>query len=76
MFSVYLIGIIQEINAKRIIDKLSLISATKTKVIRNNELVNIPLNQIVVDDLIVLNSGNQVVCDSIILEGCCEAMSH
>lgn len=67
-----LIGIIQEINAKRIIDKLSLISATKTKVIRNNELVNIPLNQIVVDDLIVLNSGNQVVCDSIILEGCCE----
>ncbi|MDD2518533.1 MAG: HAD-IC family P-type ATPase [Bacilli bacterium] len=67
-----LIGIIQEINAKRIIDKLSLITASKSKVIRNGKEEFIPLNEIVIDDLIIIESGNQVVCDSIVLDGTCE----
>ncbi|MDD2181180.1 MAG: HAD-IC family P-type ATPase [Bacilli bacterium] len=67
-----LIGIIQEVNAKRIIDKLSLISEKKAKVIRDGKTLEISLNQIVIDDLIIMNNGNQVICDSIILEGSCE----
>ena len=67
-----LIGIFQEINAKRIIDKLSLISALKIKVIRDSKIIEILLNEIVIDDLIILSNGNQVICDSIILEGNCE----
>lgn len=67
-----LIGIIQELNAKRIVDKLSLISATKAKVIRGGKEEKISLNEVVVDDLVILESGNQVFCDSIILEGSCE----
>ncbi len=67
-----LIGIIQELNAKRIVDKLSIISATKALVIRNGKKQTISLNEIVIDDLVILKSGNQVICDSIILEGDCE----
>ncbi|MFA5604016.1 MAG: HAD-IC family P-type ATPase [Bacilli bacterium] len=67
-----LIGIIQEINAKRIIDKLSLITASKSKVVRNGNEELIPLNEIVIDDLTIIESGNQVVCDSVVLDGNCE----
>lgn len=67
-----LIGIIQEINAKRIIDKLSLITASKSKVVRNGKEELIPLNEIVIDDLTIIESGNQVVCDSVVLDGTCE----
>lgn len=67
-----IIGIIQELNAKRIIDKLSLILETKPTVIRNGEKIVISLNQLVIDDLMVLNSGKQIVCDAKIVAGTCE----
>ncbi len=67
-----LIGIIQEINAKRIIDKLSLIASTQIRAIRNGKELSLFPNQIVLDDLIILTHGNQVICDSFILEGNCE----
>ena len=67
-----LIGVIQEINAKRIIDKLSLMSAVRAKVIRNGKISEIPTDQVVIDDLLVVGFGDQVVCDSVIIEGGCE----
>ena len=67
-----IISTVQEIQAKRTIDKLSLISATKVNVIRNGETKKLNINEIVLDDVIKLSIGNQVVTDSIILEGECE----
>lgn len=67
-----IISIIQEINAKRTIDKLSIISATKSKVLRDGKLDEIENSEIVLDDILYLSLGNQVVTDSVIIKGVVE----
>ncbi len=67
-----LISTIQEIRAKRIVDKLSVISSSKAKVVRDGKEKEIHINSIVLDDLIIYELGNQVVADSKILDGACE----
>lgn len=67
-----IISIIQEINAKRTIDKLSIISATKSKVLRDGKFEEIENTEIVLDDILYLSLGNQVVTDSIIVKGVVE----
>ena len=64
-----IISIIQEINSKRIIDRLSLLTQAQAKTIRNGKIQTIDRNDIVLDDTIIYNSGNQVLVDSIIKEG-------
>ena len=64
-----LISTIQEIRSKLVIDKLSVITSTKSKVIRNSKTETISNEEIVLDDIILLKSGNQIVTDAIILEG-------
>ena len=64
-----IISIIQEVMAKKIIDKLSVISASKIETIRNGESYELSLDEIVLDDVVKLKPGNQVVTDSTILEG-------
>lgn len=66
------IGIIQEIRAKRAIDKLSLLHAAKATVIRDGKPQEIAIAQIVLDDVLLLQNGNQAVVDCILLEGQCE----
>lgn len=66
------IGITQEIRAKKCIDRLSLLSNKKTVVIRDGEKIEIPPDEIVLDDVIVLSLGNQVPTDCKILEGTAE----
>lgn len=63
------IGIIQELRSKKIIDNLSLIAAVKAKVLRNDKQQDIEINEIVIDDILVLETGNQIVTDSVIKEG-------
>ncbi len=69
VFSNTLISIIQEIKAKKQIEKLSLIAASKATVIRNSEKRNINIYEIVKDDLLILKSGEQVLTDSIVIDG-------
>lgn len=63
------ISIIQEINSKRAVDKLSILAQAKVNCIRDGEKQEIGINSIVLDDLLMLETGNQIVADSIILEG-------
>ena len=49
------IGIIQEIRAKRSIDALSFLTAAKTKVIRDGETTELPIEEIVLDDIMILS---------------------
>lgn len=63
------IGIIQEIKAKKTIDKLSLLSAPVGIVLREGELVEIPINEIVLDDILSLKVGNEISADAIVREG-------
>jgi cation-transporting ATPase E len=62
-----LIGIIQEIRAKRTLDRLSLISAPKTRVVRDSQSIEIPLDEVVLDDVIELRTGDQVIADGAVL---------
>lgn len=66
-----IIGIWQEIKAKLTIDKLNLISSKNTIVIREGERKNIDVEDIVLDDVMILEGGNQIVSDCKILEGSC-----
>lgn len=63
------ISIIQEINSKRAVDKLSVLAQAKVNCIRDGKKQKIGINEIVLDDLLILETGNQIVTDSIILEG-------
>lgn len=64
-----LIGIIQEIKAKRTVEKITLVTAPIADVKRNGEKVQIPINQVVLDDVIYFNLGKQVCVDCIIKDG-------
>lgn len=66
------IGIIQEIRAKKTIDKLSLLSSTKAKVIRESKEIEINTEDIVIDDIIKFSSGDEISVDCIILNGSVE----
>ena len=63
------ISTIQEIHSKRVIDKLSLITATKVNTIRNGKKEEIKINEIVLDDIIEFIAGNQVITDCILQDG-------
>ena len=66
------ISIIQEIISKKTIDKLSVIASTKVIGIRGGEEVSLGIDEIVLDDVLKFKMGNQVVVDSIILDGSVE----
>ena len=63
------IGIYQEIKAKKTMDKLSLTNSNFTKVIRDGEEQEIYKTEVVLDEVLCLNPGMQIACDSIVLEG-------
>lgn len=63
------IGILQEIKSKKTIDKLSLVSEKVAKVLRNKQEIIIPVVDIVKDDIILLEIGNQIVTDCEIRDG-------
>ncbi len=67
-----IIGISQEIRAKKTVDKLNLISSNSATVIRNGRKGKTKIERVVLDDIICFTSGNQIVADSIIMEGSCE----
>ena len=66
------ISIIQEIRAKRMIDKLSILSSSTAKVLRDGTAVDLPVEQIVVDDVLILSAGQQVPADCTVLNGSAE----
>ena len=63
-----IIAIIQEIKAKVILDNLKISTQEKVKVKRDGEIQEILKTEIVIDDVLVLSSGDQVVVDSVILK--------
>ena len=63
------IGIVQEIRAKKTIEKLSLLTAPVVKVVRDKVEENIATEDVVLDDIVVLSTGKQIVADCIVVEG-------
>lgn len=63
------IAIIQEIKSKRTLDKLHLITEPRIKVLRSGKESEIPVNELVLDDVVYLSGGEQISADSIVLDG-------
>ncbi|PIH05753.1 cation-translocating P-type ATPase [Clostridium combesii] len=64
-----IIGMFQEIRAKGILERLSVLNEKTVDVIREGEINNINVEEIVLDDIIVLKAGDQILVD-------CELLSH
>lgn len=63
------IGIVQELRAKQILDKMNLINAPHSIVFRNGVQKQILSQQLVKDDIVLLSAGNQICADAIVVEG-------
>ena len=66
------IGIIQEIRAKKCIEKLSLVAQKNVKAIRDGKEAEIAATDIVLDDILKLGIGNQIPTDCIVTDGVIE----
>ncbi|MBR5773525.1 MAG: HAD-IC family P-type ATPase, partial [Clostridia bacterium] len=64
-----LIGIVQEFRAKRVLDKLTIVSAPKATVIRNGKEMQISSEELVRDDIVVFSAGNQICADAVVISG-------
>ena len=64
-----LIGIIQEIHGKNLVKKLSILNASKAKVIRDGVEKEIEVEDIVLGDTIVLAQGDQIPSDAYLISG-------
>ena len=64
-----LIGIIQEIYAKSVLDKLSILHAPSAEVIRDGNVNQVPIDQLVLHDVIILKSGAQIPADAVVIQG-------
>ncbi len=62
------IGIIQELRAKRTLDRLALIATPKVRVVRDGSEIDCLVEDVVLDDLIRLSAGDQIVVDGVVVE--------
>lgn len=68
-----IIGIVQEIHAKRLVDQLSILTKPTITVIRDGKEQIVDMSEIVLDDILLLTSGQQVCNDSIVISGTMDA---
>lgn len=66
------VGIIQEIRAKKTINRLSILSAPTASVIRDGKQMEIPVHEVVLDDLLLLENGKQICTDALVVSGSIE----
>lgn len=66
-----LIGIVQEIRSKRAVDKLAIVVSQKAVAIREGAETELPIEELVLDDVIRLRRGNQIPADSVVVSGSC-----
>lgn len=62
-----LIGVIQEYRSKRILDRLTILSKSPVQVRRGGESSLIPIEDVVMDDLIELKTGDQLAADVVVI---------
>lgn len=65
-----IIGIVQEIRAKITLDRLTVVNAPKTKVVRDSYISEIDSTELVKGDVCIFEAGNQLSADAILAEGC------
>jgi cation-transporting ATPase E len=68
LISNLLIGIVQEYSAKRTLDRLAVLNQPLARVRRNGEEITIPRELVVLDDIVVLRAGDQILADGEVVE--------
>jgi cation-transporting ATPase E len=63
-----IIGVVQEYRAKRLLDKLAVLDAPRARVLRDGRVQEVAVADVVMDDVCVLQAGDQVVADAIIID--------
>lgn len=63
------IGVFQEIRAKRMVDRLTILTLKPVTVIRAAQRVGVSASELVIDDLVCLSHGDQIPADSIVVRG-------
>jgi len=63
-----IIGVVQELRAKKVLDSLSVVNAPRAHVVRGGQVREVALHELVLDDVIELRSGMQVVADGVVLQ--------
>src|SRR3984893_15579781 len=61
-----LIGIVQEVRAKRTLDRLAVLNAPRARVIRDGAEHEVPIEEVVLDELVSLHTGDRVLADGIV----------
>lgn len=64
-----LIGIIQEIRAKRVLDNLNMLNAPHASVVRDGKISRVDAQELVLDDIVIFKAGNQIPADAIVVAG-------
>ena len=66
------IGIVQELKAKKTLDKLTILNSPRATVIRDGEQLQIDVGYVVRDDIVIFPSGSQIYADAVVAEGTCQ----
>ncbi len=64
-----LIGIFQEIRAKNVLDKMSMLNAPHARVVRDGEVSQVSSEELVLDDIVIFGAGNQICADAVVSAG-------
>ena len=67
-----IVGVVQEIRSKKVLEKMSLIAAPHVDLVRGGNVVKSEISDIVIDDIMILKQGMQIPSDSIVVDGQCE----
>ncbi|MCP9312978.1 cation-translocating P-type ATPase [Liquorilactobacillus satsumensis] len=63
------IGIVQEIHAKKVLNNLSVMNAATVTTIRNGEEKTTPFEELVLDDIVILKTDDQIPADAVVVKG-------
>lgn len=64
-----LIGILQELRAKQVLDKLTVLHSPRAKVMRDGKMQEVLIHELVMDEVMILSAGDQIPADAIVVDG-------
>ena len=67
------IGIVQELHAKKLVEQIAVLTAPKARALRDGETRELPVEELVLGDVLSLEGGMQIPADALVLEGELEA---
>lgn len=64
-----LIGIVQEVRAKNVLEKMSILNAPHARVVRDGKISQVNSEDLVIDDIVIFSAGNQICADAVVAAG-------